>query len=168
MLASLAFPLALLTAILTALGTGSLFAFSSFVMGALNRLAPPQAISTMQSINIVVVNPLFMGAYMGAAACFALLAIMSWKDLGNPHATLVLIAAALYIIGTIGVTMFFNVPLNNGLATVDPSSGDAQSIWSAYYSGWQMWNHIRTAAGTLSLVVLIVAITEMRRGAGAI
>ena len=166
MLANLAFPLALLTAILTALGTGSLFAFSNFVMGALNRLPPANAISAMQSINIVVINPLFMVAFMGAAVCFAALAIAAVAQPWSATTLLVLAAALLYIIGMIGVTMIFNVPLNNGLATVDPSSADAPSIWSAYHGGWQMWNHIRTTAGTLSLVLLILAVARMRDAVG--
>lgn len=162
MLASFAYPLAILTAVLAALSAGSLFAFSSFVMGALNRLAPAEAIAAMQSINIVVVNPLFMGAYMGAAACFAVLAIGAFSDLSASPSMLLLAAAALYIIGTIGVTMVFNVPLNNELAAANPSGAEAQSIWSAYYGSWQLWNHIRTATGMLALVLLILAIVRMR------
>jgi uncharacterized membrane protein len=158
---SLLIPFAILTAVLAALGTGSLFAFSTFVMGALARLTPAQAIAAMQSINIVVINPLFMGAFMGAAAGFVVLAIIAMADLGAPHAVLTLLAAALYVLGTVGITMVFNVPLNNGLAAANPASPDASAIWSAYHSGWQTWNHIRTTAGALSLVLLILAIREM-------
>jgi uncharacterized membrane protein len=160
-LQSISFPLAILTAVLAGLGTGSLFAFSSFVMGALARLAPAQAITAMQSINIVVINPLFMGAFMGAAACFVLLAATVWQDAGQDYALLVWIAAALYLAGMIGVTLVCNVPLNNGLAVVEASRADAGSIWAAYYRDWQFWNHIRTAAGALSLALLILAIARM-------
>lgn len=160
------FALALLVAVLCALATGSLFAFSTFVMPALARLPAPQAISAMQSINIAVINPLFMGAFMGAALLFVVLVIGQRGDLAQPHGVLVLIAAALYIAGTIGITMICNVPLNNGLATVDPAAAGAEATWSAYYSGWQFWNHLRTATGTLAFAALILAMVEMRAAAG--
>ncbi len=156
------FALALLVAALCALATGSLFAFSTFVMPALSRLPAAQAISAMQSINIAVINPLFMGAFMGAAALFLVLVLGEWRSLAQPHGTLILIAAVLYIGGTIGITMAFNVPLNNGLATADAGSAGADAIWSAYYASWQIWNHIRTLTGTLALATLILAMVEMR------
>lgn len=167
MLTSVAFPLAVLTAALTGLGTGSLFAFSSFVMGGLDRMPPPQAISAMQSINIAAISPAFLGALFGAGLCFVALSLAVAGDLGQPYAILTLAAAALYIVGVIGVTMVFNVPLNNGLAAADPASAGAAAIWTTFYSGWQMWNHLRTAAGTLSLVLLILAIARMHTAGAA-
>ena len=55
-------------AIGTALIAGAFFAFSSFVMGALGKLPPAQGIAAMQSINVVVINPWFMSAFIGTAA----------------------------------------------------------------------------------------------------
>ncbi|WP_228050189.1 hypothetical protein [Tychonema sp. LEGE 06208] len=44
---------------------GVFFAFSTFVMNALGRLPPAQGIAAMQSINIAVINPLFITALFG-------------------------------------------------------------------------------------------------------
>lgn len=45
-----------------AIGSGAVggifFAFSTFVMGALARLAPQQDIAAMNAINVTVLNPL--------------------------------------------------------------------------------------------------------------
>lgn len=160
------FTLALLAAILCALATGSLFAFSTFVMPALSRLPAAQAITAMQSINIAVINPMFMGAFMGAAALFLLLVVGQGSDLGRIHGILTMAAAVLYVAGTIGITMACNVPLNNGLAAVDPAAAGADAVWSAYYSGWQFWNHLRTLTGTLSLAALILAMAGMQTASG--
>ena len=161
MFQAMPFPIAVLTAVLAALGTGSLFAFSSFVMDGLNRLPPPQAIAAMQSINITAISPLFLGALMGAAVCFVVLAIAALTGTSRATTLLILASALLYILGVIGVTMMFNVPLNNGLAGADAASANAGAIWSAFYGSWQMWNHIRTVAGTLSLILLILAVARM-------
>ena len=44
---------------------GIFFAFSTFVMGALGRLPQAAGISAMQSINVVVINPVFLSVFMG-------------------------------------------------------------------------------------------------------
>lgn len=51
------------------------------------------------------------------------------------------------LIGIFGVTIVFNVPLNDALATIKPSSTDAANLWTSYLANWMLWNHIRTAAG---------------------
>src|ERR1044071_5696034 len=56
---------------------GVFFAFSAFVMKALARLSPVQGISAMQSINVVVINPVFLAVFLGTAAGCAFLAISS-------------------------------------------------------------------------------------------
>jgi uncharacterized membrane protein len=40
-------------------------------MSALARLQPSQGIAAMQSINITVINPWFMAAFLGTAAALA-------------------------------------------------------------------------------------------------
>ena len=54
---------------------GVFFAFSSFVMAALRRLQPEEGIAAMQSINIVVVTPVFMTALFGTAVASLALAV---------------------------------------------------------------------------------------------
>jgi uncharacterized membrane protein len=110
--------------LVSALGCGLIagvfFAFSSFVMPALRRLSPERGIAAMQSINVLAVTPVFMTALFGtAAACLGLVvwAVISW---GEQPAALVLAGGALYIVGTIGVTIACNVPLNNRLANMHP------------------------------------------------
>ena len=62
--------LTLVAALGCGLIAGVFFAFSTFVMRALARLSPSEGIAAMQSINITVLNPWFLGAFLGtAAAC---------------------------------------------------------------------------------------------------
>ena len=61
------------------------FAFSTFVMGALGRLPAAHGIAAMQSINVVVINPLFLGVFIGTAGLCALLvaaALFTWQQPG--------------------------------------------------------------------------------------
>lgn len=58
-----------------ALGSGLIagvfFAFSNFVMKALSRVPSAEGLAAMQSINVMVLNPLFLGVFMGTAALCA-------------------------------------------------------------------------------------------------
>src|ERR1700730_10745199 len=99
----------------TGLVAGVFFAFSSFVMPALARIRPEQSIAAMQSINVTVINPGFMLALFGTALVSLVLAISTCSRWGQPGQWLILIAGALYIVGSTGVTMACNVPLNDAL-----------------------------------------------------
>ncbi len=73
------FALKLFSALGCGLMAGVFFAFSTFVMNALARLQPTQGIAAMQSINITVINPLFMAAFLGtAAAAYSISSVLFW------------------------------------------------------------------------------------------
>jgi uncharacterized membrane protein len=148
--------LKLLSALGCGLMAGVFFAFSTFVMNALEGLPPAHGISAMQRINVAVINPLFMAAFLGTAAACALLAVFSLSRLRDPGARYVLIGSALYLVGTVLVTMACNVPRNDALAAVDPASLDSARLWAAYVRGWTAWNHVRGAAALLAAALLVI------------
>ncbi len=146
----------------TALGCGLIagvfFAFSTFVMSALARIQPTQGIAAMQAINITVINPWFMTAFLGTAMASILLAVFSllrWNQLGAAY---LLIGSVLYLVGTFGVTMVFNVPLNDALAVVKPDSAEGASLWASYLTNWTLWNHVRTIAALAAAALFTIAL----------
>jgi len=154
----LSFALKLFPVIGCALVAGIFFAFSTFVMNALARLQPSQGIAAMQSINITVINPLFMTTFLGTAvAClfWAVSTLFKWHQPGAPY---LLVGSLLYLIGTLGVTMVCNVPLNDALAVVKPDSTDGASLWTRYLTDWTFWNHMRTAAALAAATSFALAL----------
>lgn len=150
-------PLRLCTALGCGLVAGVFFAFSTFVMQALGQQPPAQGIATMQSINITVINPWFMGVLFGTAAgCLALVAAALTK--GLPGAKYLLIGSLLYLFGTIFVTIAFNVPLNDALAVATPNSPESTTLWAKYLTNWTLWNHVRTAAALGAAALLTLAV----------
>jgi uncharacterized membrane protein len=152
------FVLTLCSALGWGLVAGAFFAFSTFIMKALGRLPPGQGIAAMQSINVTVINPAFMGALFGtAAACvfLAVTALQSWQEHGEIY---LLAGSLLYVLGTVGVTMVFNVPLNNALAAVAPDSAEGARLWRHYLARWTAWNHVRTVAALASAAGLTVSL----------
>jgi Anthrone oxygenase len=63
----------------------------------------------------------------------------------------------LYLVGTILVTMVFNVPRNNALAVLAPSSPEAARLWAAHLSTCTAWNHVRT-------IVMVAAASSSSSG----
>lgn len=153
--------LTFLTALGCALVAGIFLAFSSFVMKALASISSPSGIAAMQAINVVVINPGFLGLFMGTAlACAVLLvcAVLNYQAAG----ALGLAAGSLfYIVGTFCVTMVCNVPRNNALARMEPSAAEAVGFWRGYVSSWTMWNHVRTIAALVAAALLVWALMRL-------
>ncbi|ABA24003.1 conserved hypothetical protein [Trichormus variabilis ATCC 29413] len=137
---------------------GVFFAFSTFVMNALARLQPTQGIVAMQSINITVINPLFMTAFLGTGVACMILLISLLLNRHQPSAVYLLAGSLLYLFGTFGVTIIFNVPLNKALAIANPDSTDGVKLWTSYLTNWTFWNHIRTAAALAASALLTIAL----------
>ncbi|BAS55837.1 anthrone oxygenase family protein [Leptolyngbya boryana] len=129
---------------------GVFFAFSTFVMPALESLQPAQGIAAMQSINIKAINPFFMFAIFGTAAVCLLLAIAALLNWNQSRTAFLLAGGLLYLIGAVGVTIVFNVPLNDALAVVKPESTEGANLWARYLTNWTFWNHIRTIAALIA------------------
>lgn len=147
--------------VLTAVGTGAMggvfFAFSAFVMPALQRLPAAQGIAAMQSINITAVRPAFMIGLFGTAALCAGLAVRAVLTWGDRRALLLLAGGVLYLVGTIGLTVGYHVPLNDALAVLDPNGAAAQQQWADYLRDWTGWNTVRAAAALAAAAAYTLA-----------
>lgn len=132
--------------------TGLLWAFSNFVIRALADLPAEHGMFAMQRINAKILNPLFLTLFMGTPLLCALIVLAAWSMIGEPGALLLLGGAVLYLAGPFGITVLFNVPLNNRLEQTPAS--EAHTAWPEYRRDWQRWNHIRSYLGILSIVLL--------------
>jgi uncharacterized membrane protein len=137
---------------------GVFFIFSNTVMSALARLRQQHGIAAVQSINITILNPLFFVAFLGTAATSILLAVSLLWRWQQPGTVYLLSGSLLYLIGTVLVTIMFNVPMNDALATVEPKSVEATNLWARYLSNWTAWNHVRTVAAFLGALLFILAL----------
>lgn len=167
MIDKLTFTLTLVSALGCGLIAGTFFAFSAFVMNALARLPASQGIAAMQSINVVVINPIFMVVFLGtAAACLVLtgLAFFQWQ---KPGAGYLIAGSGLYLVGTILVTMLFNVPRNDVLAAVDSANIESAGVWTNYVTGWTAWNHVRTLAALAAAASFSIALVKLTTIASA-
>jgi uncharacterized membrane protein len=152
------FVLTLVTAVACALVAGFFFAFSTTVMRTLARVPASQGLVAMQTMNVVVINPFVMMALFGTALVCIVLVVAALVEWGEPYAVYLLIGGAVYLVGTILLTIGYHVPRNDALATVDPNSADAEDHWRRYVQTWTAGNHVRTVAPLAAATLLTIAL----------
>lgn len=145
-------PLLIAASVGSGLIGGLFFIFSNTVMKAFDRLPATAAMAAMQNINAIILNPLFFLAFFGTAAVCVAILLGSVPRLSLIGPMLACSGAVLYLVGSIVVTMVFNVPLNNKLAAASLAANDLAAQWQAYRVPWTMWNHVRTVASLLAAV----------------
>ena len=150
--------LVLATAVGAACTGGALYAFSSFVMPALERLPAAQAVAAMQSINVTAVRAPFMLAFAGTAVLSVAVIVVALTRLDRSYAPWLLIGAALYLVGVFGVTMGYHVPRNDALDRLVADAPGTAEAWKTYLSEWTTANHVRAAAGLLAAAALGIAV----------
>lgn len=142
----------------SALIGGVFFAFSSFIMKALARVPSAEGIAAMQSINVLVLNPSFLGAFLGTAAVSVLVAAFAFRGWGEPAAPWYLAGAMAYLAGTFFVTLFGNVPLNEKLAAASATDPAAISVWEHYLDRWTLLNTVRTVAALIAALTFVLGL----------
>ena len=147
-------------ALVSGLMAGVFFAFSAFVMTALDDRPAAEAIATMQRINVRVLNGWFLGVFMGTAVLGLAVAPAGIWMSGSQATVWASAAAVVYLLGAFGVTAGLNVPMNVGLARLHVSSDDLSDAWRDYRAPWKRWNHARAAAASASALLWAIASQE--------
>lgn len=137
--------------------SGLFFAFSNSIMKAFARLAASNGIAAMQAINVVILNPVFLGIFLGTGVVCAGLIVYALMHWSHPSSAWWLAGGTLYVAGNIVVTMVCNVPRNDALARLDAARPESAEAWNAYVTEWTRWNHARTITALGATACLIVA-----------
>ncbi len=165
-MSALLFLLLQLSILAYALVAGVFLAFSDFIMRALAVTGGVGGVEAMQVINREVFRWIFMILFIGLAPVSLLIVAYGGMVLGNGPGILMMIAGLVYVIGCFGVTIVFNVPMNEALAGMDLSSGATRDYWhQTYVPRWTFWNSVRSVASALSAGLLLFAmlwLTQMR------
>ena len=112
----------------------------------------------MNSVNVTILGSLFMPVFYGTTLASLLLAVISLSQWRDPGAIMLVAAGLIYVVGMFGITLLFNVPLNNALALADPGTAAGSTAWVRYVKDWTVWNHVRTIASLAATVLFIIAL----------
>ncbi|MGF1468530.1 MAG: DUF1772 domain-containing protein [Sandaracinaceae bacterium] len=145
------------TAVGCGLMAGVYFTFSTFVMASLGAIPGPQGIAAMQSINRVILSSAFMPLFFGTSLASLALSVWGVSRLGEAGGMALAAGGVVYVLGMFACTAAFNVPLNNALDAVDPTTPEAASLWARYLRDWTRWNHVRTVSSLSSCALFLWA-----------
>jgi uncharacterized membrane protein len=143
----------------TGLMAGLYYAYAISVMLGLSMTDDRTFVSAMQQINVAILNPWFFVSFFGALVFTALTAVLHLP--GDWRAVLPWIVAALVLyLATLVITIGFNVPLNNELASAgNPDRiADLAGVRERFEASWMRWNIARAVASTAAFGCLIWAL----------
>lgn len=142
-----------------ALVGGVFLAFSDFITRSLSLTGGVGGVEAMQVINREVFRWVFMALFLGMAAVSLVISGYAAISLSGPAGTLILLSGLVYLFGCFGVTVLFNVPMNEALAGMDLAAEATQSYWTGtYLPRWTFWNSVRTIACGLSAMLLLTGL----------
>ncbi|MEM6849852.1 MAG: anthrone oxygenase family protein, partial [Pseudomonadota bacterium] len=126
---------------------GIFIAFSDFIMRSLARTSGTGGVEAMQVINREVFRWVFMILFLGLAPVSLGIALYGVVVVGGATGTLLAAAGLTYFIGCFGVTVAFNVPLNERLAKMSLADASTGVFWhDTYVPNWTRWNTVRGSA----------------------
>lgn len=149
-----------LATIATGLIAGLFYAYSVSVNGALGRLDDATYLKTMQSINLVILNPLFFASFIGTLLLLPAAAYCWYDGAMRARFLLLLAATVVYGVGTFGVTVFGNVPLNEALAAFPLDGAANEAMHTArekFEKPWNAYHTARTWASVAALALVVLA-----------
>ncbi len=152
------FGLKLFAALGCGLMAGVFFAFSTFVMKGLSRLPANEGIAAMQFINASVSNSLFGAAFILTPVICVLTIIFALWRWDKPASIYILIGGMIYLVGSLLVTIVFNIPQNELLALTVPNDSNSANLWNSFLDSWMFWNHVRAAASLAATASFTIAL----------
>lgn len=141
---------------------GGFLAFSSFIMSALGKVSPASGIAAMQSINVSIIGSSWLLMLVATTLASLVLSIRGFAGIGEPGSIAMIVGGVVYLLGVVVVTAVFNIPRNDALAALDPTSSAAPALWASYRESWTLANHVRALASLGSTVAFLFAL--VRRG----
>ena len=150
----------ILTATTTGLIAGLFYSYSCSVNPGLAKLPDGEYLAAMQSINREILNPVFFATFIGTLLLLPVSTWLQYNEGVSKSFSFLLAATLIYAIGVFGVTIFGNVPLNDGLDKFNLHSASIAEIKrqrAMFEMPWNKLHSIRTIANIVSLVLVIIA-----------
>ncbi|MCV9387636.1 anthrone oxygenase family protein [Reichenbachiella ulvae] len=142
----------------TGLMAGIFFTWTNAVKPGIGQLDDYIYLSSLQSMNREILNPMFYFAFILPIVSLPVSAALNYGSHGTYDFKILLLATAIYWIGAFLVTILGNIPLNEMLDAVDLEELKTED-WSVMRKKiedkWNRYNLIRTLASIASFALII-------------
>ncbi len=145
-----------LATILVGLAAGFFFAYEISVTVGLARVSDESYVEVFQAVNATIKNLPFAIVFFGSIPALVLATVLH-RTADRTTITLLVSSLVLLLAGIV-ITGTQNVPLNNDLAAVVPTSPEVLAQARATFEGdWNRFNLLRTLTSGLSFALLVLA-----------
>ena len=145
----------------TGLMAGIFFTWSNAVKPGIGKLSDLEYLRSFQSMNRVILNNTFKIIFSGAIITTALLPIFSFNLYPNNIFWIFISTFIIYWVGTFGVTIFGNIPLNELLDKTSLESislEELKTLRTSIELKWNNFNLIRSISSAVSFTLLIISV----------
>ena len=149
-----------ITTLSSGLMAGLFYSWSISVTPGLAKVGDENYLQAFQSMNRAILNPAFFIFFMGLVILLPLLSYLYYQSPISAQFWYIISATVLYIVGTMAVTIFGNVPMNNTLEALQIKSMSPEQMASfrlGFEGKWNQLNMIRTICSSLAFISLIIA-----------
>ncbi len=150
----------LITILTTGLSAGLFYAWAVSVIPGTKLVSDKTYMETMQAINRAIINPGFMVIFIGTLFLLTICTYWQFKIGVDIKFWFIIGATITYLIGTIGITAFGNVPLNETLDLVNVnqlSEEELRQTRASYEIYWNKLHNIRTVFAVVSFILLLLS-----------
>ena len=148
----------IITILLTGLTAGLCFTWTNAVTPGIGQLDDLGFLKSFQAMNRAIINPTFILVFFGPFFGHILTTYFNYQKADTAF-WLYIVAAALFILGVILVTIFKNVPLNEILDQTDLAAANAEDIRvlrKKFEMPWNQWHWVRTISSIFSFLLLLI------------
>lgn len=149
-----------LTILLTGLTAGLCFTWTNAVTPGIGQLDDLGFLRSFQEMNRSIINALFIVVFFGPLFGH-LLTVYLHRSASGTIIWLYILAALLFILGVVLVTVFKNVPLNEIVDKTDLAASsveDLRALRQKFEMPWRQWHMVRTVSSVLSFALLLISI----------
>ena len=149
-----------ISVLLTGLTAGLCFTWTNAITPGIGQLNDMGFLQAFQQMNRSIINPLFILVFFGPLISHIL---TIYLKAGNNDKVfwVFVVAAAIFILGVVFVTVFKNVPLNTILDRTDLSNSSAEELRilrETFEVPWKQWHLVRTICSIASFAILLLGL----------
>ena len=149
----------LLASLSTGIMAGIFFIWSNTIKPGIGKLNDMGYLSAFQSMNRVILNRTFIGIFFAPVILIPLTTFLNYNIIPDYKFWILLAATLFYWIGTFGVTIRGNIPLNELLDKTNLeniSTEQAKSLRQSIENKWNRFNLIRTLTSIGAFILLLL------------
>jgi uncharacterized membrane protein len=153
------------TILTTGLLAGLFYGYCCSVNKGLGNLSDEKYLEAFQSINTAIQNPIFFLSFIGSAFLLLISSYINYQSGISTTFYFSISATFIYFIGVLGITFFYNIPLNEKLNNFNIATATLSEITimrKIFEKPWNIYHTVRTVASIITFGLSIFSLVKQK------